>query len=151
MDKKVPNTNGLVKKTDCSSKITETENKIPSISGLATNPALTAVENKIPDLSTLVKKPDYNTKLNGIEKKNSDHDHGEYTSTSEFCKLTTEKFKARLEQANLVTKTDFDAKLKSLNTVIFQINQNICLLKMKMLKHLTHLILKANITLKRII
>ena len=32
------------------------EGKIPSISGLATNAALTAVENKIPNSSSLVKK-----------------------------------------------------------------------------------------------
>ena len=37
-------------------KITEIESKIPSISGLATNAALTAIENKIPDISSLVKK-----------------------------------------------------------------------------------------------
>ena len=34
------------------------ENKIPSISGLATNSALAAAENKIPDVSNLVKKTD---------------------------------------------------------------------------------------------
>ena len=37
-------------------KITEIETKIPSISGLATNAALTAVEKKIPNISRLVKK-----------------------------------------------------------------------------------------------
>ena len=37
-------------------KITETEGKIPSITGLATTTALTAVENKIPNASNLVKK-----------------------------------------------------------------------------------------------
>ena len=59
----------LVKKTDYNSKISEIENKIPSISGLATTSALTAVENKIPNVSNLVKKTDYNTKINEIEKK----------------------------------------------------------------------------------
>ena len=34
--------------------ITEIENKIPSISGLATNTALTAVENKIPNVNTKI-------------------------------------------------------------------------------------------------
>ena len=29
--------------------------------------------------------------------------------------ITTENFKARLAQANLLTKTDFDAKLQNLN------------------------------------
>ena len=54
--KKNPDTSSLVKKTDCNSKITETEGNIPSISGLATNSALTAIENKIPIVSNLVKK-----------------------------------------------------------------------------------------------
>ena len=43
---------GFFKKT----KLTETENKIPDISSLATKTALTAVEIKIPDVSSLVKK-----------------------------------------------------------------------------------------------
>ena len=53
--KNVPDTSAFIKKPDCSSKITEIENKIPSINGLATNSALTAVENKIPNVSNLVK------------------------------------------------------------------------------------------------
>ena len=36
--------------------INEIENKIHSISGLATNAALTAIENKIPNISNLVEK-----------------------------------------------------------------------------------------------
>ena len=56
VEKKIPDSNGLVKKTDYNSKISEIENKIPSISGLVTTSALTAVENKIPDVSSLVKK-----------------------------------------------------------------------------------------------
>ena len=46
----------LVKKSDYYAKVSEIEHKIPSISGLATNSALTAVENKIPIVSNLVKK-----------------------------------------------------------------------------------------------
>ena len=42
------------------------EGKIPSISGLPTNSALTIVENKIPNVSNLVKKTDYNTKISEI-------------------------------------------------------------------------------------
>ena len=41
-----------------------------------------------------------------------------HITTSEFNKLTTENFKARLTLVNLVTKTDFDAKLISLNKKI---------------------------------
>ena len=46
--------------------------------------------------------------------KRLDHDdHCKYTTTSEFNKLTTENFPARLAQSNLVTETDFDPKLIS--------------------------------------
>ena len=41
-----------------------------------------------------------------------------YILTPEFNKVTAENFAARLPQANLITKTDFDAKLSSLNTKI---------------------------------
>ena len=47
MDNKNPDTSELVKKADNSAKTTEIEGKIPSISGLATTSALTAVESKI--------------------------------------------------------------------------------------------------------
>ena len=40
------------------------------------------------------------------------------SNTSAFNKLTTGNFAARLEQANLVTKADLDAKLTSLNRKI---------------------------------
>ena len=43
-------------KSTYNTKITEIECKTPTISGLATNAALTAVENKIPNISSLVKK-----------------------------------------------------------------------------------------------
>ena len=63
---------------------------IPSIAGLATNSALTAVENKIPDVGSLVTKTEHSTKTTDTEKKITDHDHDKYISTSEFNKLTTE-------------------------------------------------------------
>ena len=56
LEKKIPDTSELVKKLDYNAKITEIENKIPNISGLATNVAWTAVRNKIPNISSLVKK-----------------------------------------------------------------------------------------------
>ena len=43
---------GLLKKTDYNTKISGIGDKIPSISGLATITALTAVENKIPNSSS---------------------------------------------------------------------------------------------------
>ena len=115
MDKKIPDTSAFVKKTDYSSKITEIENKIPSISRLATNSALTVVENKMPNVSGLVKKTGYNTKICEIEKKVSDHYHDKYITTPEFNTLSARVFDARIRLANLVTKTDFDTKLKKVS------------------------------------
>ena len=45
----------------------------------------------------------------------SDHNHDKYITTPEFNNLAAGVFTARLTQADLVTKTDFDTKLKSLN------------------------------------
>ena len=87
--------------------MTEIEGKIPSISGLATNAALTTVENKIPDV-----------KITEIEKNLTDHNHDKYITTPEFNTLAADVFNARLAQTNLITKTDFDAKLSSLNRKI---------------------------------
>ena len=74
-NKKIPDTSRLVQKFDNNAKITEIENKIPSITALATTSALIASENKIPDVSSLVKKTDQDTKISEIEKNVSDHDH----------------------------------------------------------------------------
>ena len=118
LEKIIPDTSGLVKKTDYNAKITEIEGKIRSTSGLATNAALTAVENKIPNINSLVRKTDYDRKITGTEKKLTDHNHYKYITTTEFNSLATDAFNARLAQANLITKTDFDAKLSSLNRKI---------------------------------
>ena len=64
------------------------------------------------------KKTDYDIKVNEIEKKITDHKHDKYTTTPEFNQLTAENLAARLAQANLVTKTDFDNELSSLNIKI---------------------------------
>ena len=98
---------GFVKKT----KLTELENKISDVSSLATKTALTTAENKIPIVSNLVSKTNYNTKITEIENKLNNHNHDKYIDTAEFNKLATDVFNARLVQANLITKTDFDAKL----------------------------------------
>ena len=108
----------LLKKTDNNTKITEIEDKIPSISGLATNAALTAVGNKISNINSLSQKTVYDTKVTEIEKKLTDHNHDKYITTPEFNALADDVFNARLAQANLITKTDFDTKLSSLNRKI---------------------------------
>ena len=115
LENKVPDVTGFVKKT----KLTELENKIPDISNLATKTALTIVENKIPDVSNLVKKTGYNTKITDVESKLNNHNHDKYITTPEFNKLATDVFNARIAQTKSITKTDFDAKLSSLNRKIF--------------------------------
>ena len=50
----------------------------------------------MPTVSNLVKKTDYNTKINEMENKITNHDHDEYSTTPEFDKLTAENFAARL-------------------------------------------------------
>ena len=79
----------MAKKRDLNAKITEIQNKISSITGLATNSALTAVENEIPNVSNLVTKTDYNTKISEVEINVSNHNHDKYITTSEFNRLTT--------------------------------------------------------------
>ena len=128
LENEIPNTNGRVKKTGYNSKITErenkipdsslatkialtaVENKIPSINNLAKKTTLTTVENKIPSINGLVKKTDCNTKISDIENILNNHNHDKYIATSEFNTLAANVFNARLAQANLITKTDFDAK-----------------------------------------
>ena len=111
----IPNTSDLAKKTDLNTRIPEAENEISSITGLATNSALAAVENKIPDVSSLVKKTDYDAKISDIQKKITDHDYDKYITTPEFNILAVRIFNARLAQASLITKTNFDTRLQSLS------------------------------------
>ena len=117
-ENETPDTSGLVKKTDYNPKITEIEGKIPSNNGLATNAALTTVENKIPNVSSLVQKTDHITKKTEIEKKLTNHNHDKYIRTPEFNTLAAAVFNARLTQANVWTKTYFEAILSSLKRKI---------------------------------
>ena len=75
---------------------------------------MTTVENKIPSISGLVRKTDYNTKITDLKNELNNHNHDKCVATSEFNTLSADVFNARLAQANLITKTDFDAKLSSL-------------------------------------
>ena len=101
LEKKIPDVTDFVKKI----KLADLDNKIPDVSSLATKTALIAVENKISSVSNLV--TDYNTKISELEKKLTDHNHDKYITTVEFNTLAAE--------ANLITKTDFYAKLPSLS------------------------------------
>ena len=60
---------------------------------------------------------DSNTIVTEIENKLTDHNHDKYIDTSEFNKLAA-VLNVRLAQANLITKTYFDAKLSNLNKKI---------------------------------
>ena len=91
---------------------------------------MTAVENEIPDASNLVKKTDYNKKVTEIEKKLTNHSHDKYITTTEFNKLATDTFNARIVQANLVKKTDFDNKLSDFNRkIVSNKTKDICIAK----------------------
>ena len=110
LENKIPNTGCLVKKADYDSKISEIEGKIPNVTNLATKTTLTTVETA---LTT-------DTKVTEIENKLNNHNHDKYIDTPEFNKLAADIFNERLSQANLITKTNFDAKLSSLNKKITQ-------------------------------
>ena len=66
----------------------------------------------------MVKKTNYNTKITEIEKKLTDHNHDKYFTTPYFNVLAADAFNETLAHANLITKTDFDAKLSSFNRKI---------------------------------
>ena len=57
-----------------------------------------------------------------MKTKLNNHNHDKYIDTSEFNKLAADVVNARLAEANLITKTDFDAKLSNLNRKITQNN-----------------------------
>ena len=71
---------------------------------------------KISNTSNLATATVLNTKISEVENKVSDN--SKYITTQEFNNLTAESFAARLKQANLVIKTDFDNKVTSLNELI---------------------------------
>ena len=75
-------------KTNYDAKIKDIEDKMPSITNLATTGALNAVENKIPNVSTLIKKTDYDAKISDIKEK--------YFTTSECHKFTNHIVDARI-------------------------------------------------------
>ena len=96
-DNKITDTSELVKKTDYSSKISEIESTIHSITGLATTAALTAVINKIPDVSNLVEKTYYDAKISCTESR--------YFTTADYYKFTSQTLDARIKQKELFHKS----------------------------------------------
>ena len=79
----------------------------------------------------MVKETDYNTKVTEIENKLNNHNHDKYITTPEFNTLAADVFNARLAQANLVTKTDFDNSVSSLDSKIAANKTKNELLKMR--------------------
>ena len=80
------------------------------------NTKTTETENKMSGNSSLVTTTVLNIKIGEVKKKVPDH--GKYITTQEFNKVIAEDFAARLKQADLVSRTDFDNKLISFNTQI---------------------------------
>ena len=70
-----------------------------------------------------------------------------------FNKLATDVFNARLAQANLIIKTDFDAKLSSLNKKITQNKSKHLLVENELnkLKNLIRAILLVRVILKKMV
>ena len=56
LQKKIPDTDKIVKKHDCNAMVNEVEGKMPSITVLAATGILNVVKNKIPNISNLTKK-----------------------------------------------------------------------------------------------
>ena len=73
------------------------------------NTKISEVSDKIPDTSSLVATAVLNVKSSKVKNKVSGN--SKYSVTEKFNKLTAENFAARLKQANLANKTDFDNKL----------------------------------------
>ena len=103
IEEKTPNITNFATKTTRNAKIDEVKGEMSSITKLATKNTLNTVENKIPSVRNLVKKTGYNRKINETGKKIIDH---KYITTSEFNKLTSKNFAARLKQADLASKSE---------------------------------------------
>ena len=58
-------------------------------------------------------------KINGIEKKITDHDQDKYIATQEFNKLTAEHFTEGLAGANIISKSDIAALVKKTDFLSF--------------------------------
>ena len=72
------------------------------------------------DTSNLVKKADYDTEIYETKKEILYHNHDKYITTQKLNKLTADNFAVRLivkpDISDFVEKTDFDDKVKNLDT-----------------------------------
>ena len=108
--------------------------------------ALTTVKNKIPSVSGLVKKTYYNSKRNN-------HNLDKYITTPEFNTLAADAFNARLAQANLQAKANFDNAISSLDSKIAanKTKKESIENELKKLKTLDLSILLVKVILKKIV
>ena len=88
---------------------------MPGVCSLAANTALTAVANKTPSVSSLVRKKNYDAKISELEKKFLIIIMTNILLPQSLNTLAASVFNARLPQANLITRRDFDAILSSLS------------------------------------
>ena len=114
LENKIPDTSGLVKKTDYNTKIIEIEGKIHDISNLATKTALTTVENKILDINNLATK----TTLTTVEMKIPD-----INNLATKTALTTVENKIP-DVNSIVKKTNYSTKISSLDGKSAKINSD---------------------------
>ena len=92
--------NDVVKKTVYDKLVTKVNNIDTSDFVLKTNfnTKITELENKIPSISNLVKKTDYDIKVTEIENKLNNHNHDKSIDTSKFNTLATNLFNTRIAQ-----------------------------------------------------
>ena len=106
----------LLKKDVYNAKIKSIENEILYINNLVTK-YLNLLTYLLLVLLLLLKieylvlviqsrKTDYKTKINGIEKKITDHNHDKHITTLEVNKFMVEIFYLRLKRANVASKID---------------------------------------------
>ena len=88
---------------------------MPGVCSLAANTALTAVANKTPSVSSLVRKKNYDAKISELEKKFLIKIMTNILLPQSLNTLAASVFNAKLPQANLITRRDFDAILSSLS------------------------------------
>ena len=91
----------LLKKTDHDNKISDFEDKISSITGLATTTALTAVKNAKSDIDEIYSKINSNNL---------------YITLNDYNKFTKDIFDAKTKKEKLINKSSLYEKIKTLAT-----------------------------------
>ena len=120
----VKKVNAISKKADYNAKINDIEVKIINLDATIDLMMLEIIYQTL----VLLPEAEYDTEVVNLEKK-LDHDHSNNNITNQkFKNLAAKNFKARLRQANLLTKakiadfvqkTDFGNKVKNFNKKIY--------------------------------